>query len=558
MRLIRLLTESGDAWLKRLLRATVMGAAADCLMAIMLVHAVDLALVGQVDERIPLAFLVLLGLILIARRKTFVDTAAWLAELTHRFRVEIIGALLRIELPEYERIGRSEVFGSLAVDTQVVAEAAEILANLLYMATLLLIFLSYLLWLSIPAGLIVLCVFAALSIAYLYNFERARRLEAAGEACESGYFEAVMGIVAGFKEIKLHRPKGERFFEQGFRRNADELRRSNTARGQAYAANFLLADSAILLSGTLIVFILPLIASVEASVEVRAIVILCLMPIATMMRDSPVVARANQAAGRLHQVREILTRAAAARPSEGEEATLTPPSLHRSIEFHGAVYHYTGSDGRTGFGVGPIDWRIEAGTITFIVGGNGSGKSTLMKMLTGLYPLDAGEILVDGEAIPQARRRLLFAIIFSDFHLFDRIYGVAEVDEARLNGFLQVLAIDHKVRYSDADGFSRLDLSTGQKKRVALAACMLEEVPVYVFDEWAADQDPEFRDYFYRELLPMLKRQGKTVIAVTHDDRYFDLCDQLVELDVGRLRRLKPSADPFISPAGSPSGDDPE
>ncbi|MBH9340157.1 cyclic peptide transporter, partial [Pseudomonas aeruginosa] len=89
---------------------------------------------------------------------------------------------------------------------------------------------------------------------------------------------------------------------------------------------------------------------------------------------------------------------------------------------------------------------------------------------------------------------------------------------------------------SGRDGnFSTPDLSTGQRKRLALINAWLEERPVLVFDEWAADQDPAFRRVFYTELLPDLKRQGKTIIVISHDDRYFEMADQLIRLSAGKV-----------------------
>ena len=64
----------------------------------------------------------------------------------------------------------------------------------------------------------------------------------------------------------------------------------------------------------------------------------------------------------------------------------------------------------------------------------------------------------------------------------------------------------------------------------------------YDFDEWAADQDPEFRRYFYDVLLPGLKAEGRTLIVVTHDDRYFHVADQVVFMEEGRVVRVEERA----------------
>jgi putative ATP-binding cassette transporter len=99
---------------------------------------------------------------------------------------------------------------------------------------------------------------------------------------------------------------------------------------------------------------------------------------------------------------------------------------------------------------------------------------------------------------------------------------------------LQYMGLEDKVKFSDGR-FSTQDLSTGQRKRLAMVVALLEQREVYLFDEWAADQDAWFRDVFYKGLLPALKRTGKTVIAVTHDDRYWDCADRCIALDVGEM-----------------------
>jgi putative ATP-binding cassette transporter len=83
--------------------------------------------------------------------------------------------------------------------------------------------------------------------------------------------------------------------------------------------------------------------------------------------------------------------------------------------------------------------------------------------------------------------------------------------------------------------FSTLALSQGQRKRLALLTAYLEDRPIYLFDEWAADQDPQFKEIFYHHLLPELRARNKTVLVITHDDRYYDVADRLIKLDYGKL-----------------------
>jgi putative ATP-binding cassette transporter len=201
------------------------------------------------------------------------------------------------------------------------------------------------------------------------------------------------------------------------------------------------------------------------------------------------------------------------------------------------TFHYRDKSGKTLFSLSSINLTLKQGEMLFIVGGNGSGKSTLLKLLTGLYYPATGFLYVDDDEIDSSNYqsyRELFAIIFTDFHLFDRLDGLGEVDESRLKSLLRLMELNKKTKYIDGK-FTNLELSTGQKKRLAFIAAVLEDKPIYIFDELAADQDPQFRKQFYEVILPDLKKQGKTIIAVTHDDKYFHVADRVLKMEYGQL-----------------------
>ena len=196
--------------------------------------------------------------------------------------------------------------------------------------------------------------------------------------------------------------------------------------------------------------------------------------------------------------------------------------------------------GDTAFTMGPIDLVFHPGELVFVVGGNGSGKTTFAKVLTSLYPLDRGELRLDGELVSDANReryRQLFSVVFQDFHLFPKLLGTRDSDlDEHAAEYLKRLQMDHKVQVKDGY-LSTTDLSQGQRKRLALLAAYLEDRPFYVFDEWAADQDPQFKDIFYTRVLPELRDRGKTVLVITHDDRYVHVADRCVKLEDGKLLR---------------------
>jgi putative ATP-binding cassette transporter len=223
---------------------------------------------------------------------------------------------------------------------------------------------------------------------------------------------------------------------------------------------------------------------------------------------------------------------------ESGTATLAPVRRWRQIEFLGVTHAYRCQGRPHGFVLGPIDLTLTPGEIVFVIGGNGSGKTTLGKLLTGLYMPESGDIMLDGQPITAANRegyRQLFSVVFDDAVVFDSLWGLDAADrDERAQECLRQLELDHLVTVTNGT-FSTTSLSRGQRKRLALLTAYLEDRPIYIFDEWAADQDPAFRKVFYLKLLPELKRRGKTVVAITHDDRYFASADRVVKLEEGKV-----------------------
>ncbi|MFT4067706.1 cyclic peptide export ABC transporter [Paraburkholderia sp.] len=219
-----------------------------------------------------------------------------------------------------------------------------------------------------------------------------------------------------------------------------------------------------------------------------------------------------------------------------DEASNRLPDV-RSIELRSAVWTFPRVCDQPPFQLGPLNLRIEKGETLFVIGENGSGKTTLIKLLLGLYIPDRGELLLNGDRVNADAMDdywQLFSAVFSDYYLFDDLVVRDPALLARAGTYLEQLEIAHKVQITDGT-FSTIDLSTGQRKRLALIHAMLEQRPIMMFDEWAADQDPTFRRVFYPEFLPELKRQGKTLIVVSHDDRYFDVADRVIRLENGKI-----------------------
>jgi putative ATP-binding cassette transporter len=196
--------------------------------------------------------------------------------------------------------------------------------------------------------------------------------------------------------------------------------------------------------------------------------------------------------------------------------------------------------GQGEFSIGPIDMAVSRNETLFIYGSNGTGKTTLILSILGLLKPKEGETSFNGIRLTDDNYRVyrtLFGVVFNDFYLFEKLYGIGEVDGEKAVYYLSLFELDNKVSFANR-AFSSRDLSTGQRKRLALVATLLENKPVIVLDEWAADQDPHFRKKFYTRILPILKAEGFTIIAITHDDKYYHCADRLYKMENGRLTEM--------------------
>jgi len=317
-----------------------------------------------------------------------------------------------------------------------------------------------------------------------------------------------------------------------------EVREAGEAADAAAAKHYKAVYQAPVVATTIYFLGFLLFSPIEATIapelrfEVITVLFLSFGSVLYLARERHVFATAAAALARLDALGTTLAHLGASRATS--ESAPAPASFER-IELRGVTFSYVDADQPT-FTVGPIDLSLRPGEVVFITGSNGSGKTTLMKLLTGLYPPDDGAVwLDDGPLAPRSRTRYvdLFTSVFMDHHLFAPPYGLVAEPE-RVEALLRRFNLAGVVRFEDGR-FTPLDLSTGQRKRLAMVVALLEDRPIYVLDEWAAHQDPELRRYFYQTLVPELRAAGKTVVAISHDARFFHLADRRLHLDDGRL-----------------------
>jgi putative ATP-binding cassette transporter len=286
-----------------------------------------------------------------------------------------------------------------------------------------------------------------------------------------------------------------------------------------------------------VLFVWPFFEKTDPGIVIKltASILFIIGPLDLLFGSLPLFVKADVAVNNLRALEKQVD--TASRGAQIGEPPERPQISFKQIALRDVYFEYQDIEGTSQFKVGPIDVSLQAGEIIFIVGGNGSGKSTLLKLLTGLYYPLRGHIEVDGEEIDRdlyPDYRELFSIIFTDFHLFDRLYGIKNVDEQKVKSLLKKMGMADKTKFKDG-AFTNTNLSTGQRKRLAYVNAIMDDKQIYIFDEVAADQDPEFRKRFYEVLLPELRDQGKTIIAVTHDDKYFSNADRVLRMDEGKL-----------------------
>jgi putative pyoverdin transport system ATP-binding/permease protein len=478
----------------------------------------------------------------------------------HRLRRSLIDAILAAPLRGVERIGTPRLYSALSDDVVVIADALPGLPMVCSSAAFVLVCLIYLVAVSPTVALASLVATGVGMVAYrLFSVHGMRSLGAAREE-QDRLFEHFRAVTEGIKELKLNRLRREVLAGERLDATARSYRRHSVAGLTVFegAAGSGQAVFFGLVGVLLFVFPVYLSTSPETLRDSVLIVLFTVSSLQGVLTWLPALGRASvalstiekrlgslEAAGREIPARDTTdrrTRDRKALEAAGREAAVratTPFGDWRWLEFRGVSHVYPGPTGEE-FVLGPLDFTFRRGEVLFIVGANGSGKTTLAKVLTGLYPPEAGTIRVDGTEITDAGRddyRQLFSAVFSDFFLFDTLHGLPVEDRAeKARHHLARLQLDHKVAVT-GDRFSTTALSQGQRKRLALLAAYLEDRSFYVFDEWAADQDPVFKEFFYVELLAELKARNKAVVVISHDDRYFHCADRLVRLDYGQIRQ---------------------
>lgn len=452
-------------------------------------------------------------------------------------RMRLCRQILATPLRHLEELGAHRLLASLTDDVPTITGALLAIPVICINVAVVVGGLVYLGWLSWSVlGLVLIFMAVGIATYQLAVIKAIRYLRDGREHTDAllGHFRA---LTEGTKELKLHRRRREVFAEEVLQSAAVGFRHSSVKGMTVYTAAASWGQALGFVVVGLLVFAVPAWYAVSIQVMTGYVLVLLFVmtPLQVVMNTLPNLSRANIAVGRVEELGLSLTKfAAEEQPAERNDL----PTTWERLELRGVTHAYRSGEQDESFVLGPLDLVLRPGELVFFIGGNGSGKTTLAKLMLGLYAPEAGEIRLDGQPVTDENRdhyRQIFTAVFSDFYLFESLLGIEsrELDE-RAREYLSQFQLAHKVQVTDGT-LSTTKLSQGQRKRLALLTAYLEDRPIYLFDEWAADQDPLFKQVFYYQLLPELKARGKTVLVISHDDQFYEVGDRIIKLDYGKI-----------------------
>lgn len=491
---------------------------------------------GQSSElRTFIMFIASFLLFTLTRRYILDRTTKIVESVILKIRIRIVELIPRTELPAFERIGKTRIQQALSQDVLAVSEAAFSVTSAFASLILVVCAFAYIAMLSKTACLVILGSLALGALVYHRNFAASRDLLESSWQTENSFFDHLSDELEGFNELKVNPAKAHDLLENDVKAMARRSEEYKLRISQSFNRNMVFGQAFFYLVMAMCIFVLPRMVEGDDMpvLQILSVILFINGPVAECIAAAPFLAKANFAIKNIQQLEKELETVA----TYLDDESALPAEDFQLLRCDKLTYRYP-RVGQREFVVGPLDLEIRRGEIIFLIGGNGTGKSTFLKLLCGLLPPADGDLVINDRIITPPRfsyYRSHFAIILQDFRLFRRLIGVDEIDRVRVDDLLAMLRLT-KITGVDPDGrFASTKLSTGQRKRLALLVVEMDNREIYVFDEWAADQDPEFRKYFYEIYLEDLRARGKTIIAATHDDHYFHIADRVIKMADGKI-----------------------
>ncbi|KMW57398.1 Ferric iron ABC transporter, ATP-binding protein [Candidatus Rhodobacter oscarellae] len=458
-----------------------------------------------------------------------------------KMRTRMAGRILAADVGFFQNRDYGQIYHGSTGHVNSVAQTTIKVAEISQAVLLLLFMLGYMLW-QLPASVLATVIALLVGVGAFFATEgpATRAVKKSHEATVA-YHNSVHDLLRGYKELRLRRAR-RHDISQRIETQVKEAQRLTVTAERHYSYGQISASGALAALLISIVTVLPLLAGADSVtiLQILTLVLFSFTPIETMIGDLPQIARAGVSFRIFRDLEDGLSRNAEVQ--DGAKPGVDHRAGFKSIELRGATVHLTRDVGdnasaKDSFTLGPVDLTLVPGQSVFITGGNGMGKSTLLQLLTGLRHPDEGEILIDGTPVtPEtiSDYRSVFAAVFSEFYMFKRLYGLDAQERERLLEHIAEMGLSEGVALEEEE-FSNLALSTGQMRRLALSIALAEERPVIVLDEFAADQDPARRAFFYDVLVPRLAADGHCVVAVTHDEHCFDKADRLIRMADGKI-----------------------
>lgn len=486
---------------------------------------------STVHLRYLVFYYVLVSLLyLTGRRYVQIQLIKFSRGLTYDLKSQIIDKILNTSYQKFEKIRKGNIYTALNDDVSIIGESTNVFIVLITNLITAIGAFVYLASIAFWATLLTVGLIVAILVIYYFAgnsnnvfFEQARD-------SQNRFMTLASDMIEGFKELSLKRGKKTEYGND-LQQSAGVYKEKITRASVRFVNVFLIGETLLIVVLGAVAFGFPkFFPSIQVYTISSFVVILLYLigPINSILNSVPVILQVRVAWNR---IKDFIAQIPAA-PSV-EQTELPARLTVDMMEIRNLSFQYQNDAGM--FSVGPVNLEIYKGQIIFIIGGNGSGKTTLAKLITGLYQADSGSVLINGEEVSNTALGEYYSAIFSPAFLFEKMYNINLDGQAeKITEYLELLGLSDKVSISNGR-FSTLNLSGGQRKRLALLQCFLEDSPVYLFDEWAADQDPGYRKFFYHTLLPQMRASGKIVIAITHDDQYFDVADCVYKMNQGQM-----------------------
>jgi len=473
-------------------------------------------------------FVLLLILLMITTRNLNKHFYGAVEQKIYSLQFDVINCIRKINLQSFEKIGQTKIFSILNSEIKAISDSSNLMLQTILggiRTIMIYILVCIIYW---PAFVLMIIITIIGSFIYSFNhliiidfYERLNKNE-------KQLFDNIEHLIKGFKELKINDKKSDDFYIKSIVNKTNILKQLRYQFNNYYINNYIIAYSFwnLLIFGMILSAPFLKIPVYIVSITIGLVMI---MPINQIIDNYSHFHIAYMSLKQIIEFEDLIRELNVENIEYKDQAIFND---YYNIEYKNICFEYT--QNKEGlFFVGPIDLNLKKGDIIFIAGGNGSGKSTLIKMITGLYNI-SGDFYFNGKKADIRSYRELFSVIFTDSHLFETLYGIKNIDEKKISSLLKEFHLDDKVKLVN-NKFNTINLSTGQRKRLSLIISILEDKPIYILDEWAADQDPQFRKYFYEVILTDLKNQGKTVIAVTHDEKYYNIADQVLIMDYGKI-----------------------